>query len=144
MINITLCDRPAFQKKKLSPQQQAGLCYERKVFKFFRHQKNLFSQPWRGDLIHSPWFKVEDERSYFLNPDILLVGPTLITVFECKLSQTDLAIAQLRKYAKLCFNYFGLPVNGIVVFRNLYNKPKLISSLPTAPVEEILNWHLFL
>ena len=143
-MEITLCEKPVFQKRKLSPQQQAGLCYERKVFKFFRHQKNLFPSIWKGDLIHSPWFKVEDEKSYFLNPDILLVGPKLITVFECKLSQNDLAIAQLRKYANLCLSYFGLPVNAIVVFRNLYNKPKLISALPTDPVEEILSWHLFL
>ena len=143
-MQITLCDKPAFLKKKLSPQQQAGLCYERKVFKFFRQQKNLFPSIWKGDLIHSPWFKVEDERSYFLNPDILLVGPKLITVFECRLSQNYLAIAQIRKYAKLCLEYFGLPVNAIIVFRNLYQKPKLISSLPTSPVEEILNWHLFL
>ena len=143
-MKITLCEKPIFLKRKLSPQQQAGLCYERKVFKFFRQQKNLFSSIWKGDLIHSPWFKVEDERSYFLNPDILLVGPKLITVFECKLSQNDLAIAQLRKYANLCLSYFGLPVNAIVVFRNLYNKPKLISVLPTDPVEEILSWHLFL
>ena len=143
-MQITLCDKPAFLKKKLSTQQQAGLCYERKVFKFFRRQKNLFSSLWLGDLIHSPWFKVEDERSYFLNPDILLVGPKFITVFECKLSQNDLAVAQIQKYAKLCLKYFGLPVNAVIVFRNLYNKPKLIRELPTAPVEEILNWHLFL
>lgn len=143
-MQITLCDKPAFLKKKLSPQQQAGLCYERKVFKFFRQQKNLFSSLWKGDLIHSPWFKVEDQRSYFLNPDILLINPKLITVFECKLSQNDLAIAQINKYAKLCLEYFGLPVNAIIVFRNLYRPTSLITSLPLLPANQTLQWHIFL
>ncbi len=142
-MQITLCNKPEFPKKKLSPQQQAGLTYERKVFKFFRQQKRLLS--WPGNLMHSPWFKVEDSKTCFLNPDILLIGPKMITVFECKLSQTSEAFPQLRRYGEVCKTYFGLPVNLILVFRNLYHSVNLITNLPReSHPREFFSWHLFL
>lgn len=142
---ITLCEKPSFPRKRLSPQQQAGLCYERKVFKFFKRQKNLFPQLWKGDLLHSPWFRsCEDDKMALHNPDVLLVGPEIVTVFECKLSQSDLAEQQLRRYGKICLEFFALPINLICCFRNLYRPVPLITSLPLLPANQTLQWHLFL
>lgn len=131
---IQLIPRPKFPKQKLSPQQSSGLTYERKVFKHFKAKK------WPGELLYSPWFR---QGSTIHNPDILLIQPSLLVVFECKLGQTDTAIPQLRRYAAICSEFFGLPCALVQVFRNLYRPCQLITSLPMKP-NSLSHWHLYL
>lgn len=131
---VQLTDRPNFSKSKLTPLQQKGLTYERKVYKHFKTQR------WTGELLHSPWFR---QGSILHNPDILLVQPKLVTIFECKLGQTDAAIPQLNRYAAICSEFFGLPCALVQVFRNLYRPTELITELPGEP-NTLSNWHLFL
>lgn len=129
-----MISKPAFSKSPLTPLQQKGLTYERKVFKHFKKKH------WPGDLLYSPWFR---EGSSLHNPDILLVQPHLVVIFECKLSQTELAVQQLKRYSAVCHTFFGLPCACVQIFRNLFCPCNLITTLPTAP-NSYSQWHLFL
>jgi hypothetical protein len=136
---IAMCSKPLwFTKTKLTKIQQSGLTYERKVVKHFKKlQKN---EGWPGQLLFGQWFNYNGS---YLCPDILLVTPSVVHIFEVKLTQTKMATAQLNGYEKCLKEFFHLPTTKTQIFRNLVDK-KDLTTFPGILPNIINMWHLFL
>lgn len=86
----------------------------------------------------------------FCNPDIVLEADDRVLVLECKLTQTDVAQAQIEQLYKPCLKFmWAKPVFGVGVFRNLTRQP----FCPVLGIKELLwgemldinpfsTWHL--
>lgn len=72
------------------------------------------------------WLEFEDESGFgFCQPDVVLVGEDRVVVVECKLTQTDQAEDQLELlYMPIVRLLFGLPVFGVQICRNQYQRPR--------------------
>lgn len=125
-----------------------GLTYERKVWKFFKRTQERDSSFPRGSILYQQWFSVEPSnlsKPQFFCPDLLLVGPRAVVLFEIKLTQTELAAAQLRRYAPMIEEFFSLPTILCCVFKNLLQRPPaLITNLSALHPTTLNHYHLFL
>jgi len=87
----------------------AGLRYERLVAGHFR------------GALHGQWYKFIDAYGMgYCQPDLVLIMESSILVFECKLSDTPAAEAQLEDlYFPVLAKAYRKPVSGIIVAKFL-------------------------
>jgi hypothetical protein len=116
------------------------MTYQRKVEKILGREFE--------DLIVGQWLEFVDEYGRgFAQPDIYLVGPHSVVVFEAKLTQRDSALSQIGQlYRPLLRFIYKRPVVGVLVCKNLRKDPgkwaiKSPGDVLDLTDEHIYTWH---
>lgn len=108
------------------------------------------SLPKEVDLKIGQWIEFEDEEGFgYAQPDVFLVLPSRIILFECKLSETLRGHTQLSSlYSPLLEEIYLRPVVKILACKNLTRLEKhrwevdgIRGAVLTAESDRILTWH---
>lgn len=122
------------------------MTYQRKVWKFFLSQQKAKPLEWPGQFLYEPWFCERSDAGPVMlryhSPDILLITPSFIYLFEIKLSEVE-EEGQVRRYGRVCEEFFGVPVLLCQVCRNLKSSAG-VRKLEELKKEVVNIWHLFL
>lgn len=107
----------AMGKRRMTAAQRKGIYYEKRVsrhLKRWAHEKGV-------ELLVGQWIRFEDVNGRgFAQPDAFTVLPTLVVVFEAKLTQADGAEAQCEQLYRPLLEYiYKRPVVTCQVFRNI-------------------------
>ena len=124
-----------------------GKTFERRVFNYVKSQKEKGYLD--ATILYGAWIKYFDKNGLgYAQPDILLFDnkTTDIYILECKLTQTDDAILQLRSLYKPLIEelYPNRKVYLIQIFKNIKHKQDLVYSLidfMRNPNRELVNLH---
>ncbi len=123
--------------KRVRGAKAKGLAYERKFGKY------LETQRLGGKLFPHQWFGFIDANGEGIaQSDYFIRRRDEILLFECKLTQCDLAWDQLNHlYRPLLEMLFGLPVWSVLVCKNLREVPEgLITNLEDARDGTTFHW----
>jgi hypothetical protein len=116
------------------------MTYQRKVERLLKREFE--------DLVVAQWLEFLDENGRgFAQPDVYLVGPHSVVLFEAKLTQRDSALSQIGQlYRPLLRFIYKRPVVGVLVCKNLRKDPGRWAIYSPAEVldlteEHIYTWH---
>lgn len=103
VLHVRQMEPPGFAKRnQLSTCQLRGKTYERKVYKTLKRQCDAGEWP-NGELLYGPWLEYVDQNGPGIcQPDLVMILPDTLMIFEVKLKQTLKAWDQLDKYVALC------------------------------------------
>lgn len=131
---------------RLKGSRAKGKAFERKTG---RHLKRMVQAGFFGeeaDLRSEQWIYFKDENGTgWCQPDHFIATPERIFLFECKLTQSDVADVQLKQLYSPCLKYiYKRDVLMIQVFRNMRYHPG--AALIETPVglrsaRGVLCWH---
>ena len=117
-----------------------GRAYEKKVGKFI-------SRRWPG-LISGQWFEFLDRNGPGVcQPDHYIPFEDQVLLFECKLTQTDVAFSQMDQlYKPILRQLYGRPVTGVQVCKHLVDRRPIITDLRETLLKPGSNflWHCLL
>jgi hypothetical protein len=114
---------PYGKQRKLKGSRGKGQTYEKKVG---RELRDLINEGRiEGELFSGQWFAFCDAHGPgFAQPDHFIWTESLVLLFECKLTQSDKAEAQLNLlYAPILAEHYQLPVLKVHTCKNLRFDP---------------------
>jgi hypothetical protein len=157
LLGARLATRPIPLHGAMTPDQQKGKTFERKVGRALGRALDLCAVPkglasWHvesagRELRAGQWIRFYDAHGPgWAQPDFFIVAPSCVLVYECKLTEYEATDQELLGlYAPLLAHIYQRPIVRVGVFKHLRNPPIRPIADPLAPLalprELFHTWH---